>query len=162
VTPPPVSPERLAILTAAREAYQGGSYLEAVRRLEQASSQGQLEPADAEMLASAKRQTEPLAAQVNLFRQHEWEHALRDLWRIHESDPANRDVTRLMVDSYYNMGLRDLQRMDSAKAVENFREALGLDPNDKSLQRQLAFAQTYQERPKDLLYRIYVKHLPVR
>jgi tetratricopeptide (TPR) repeat protein len=162
VTPPPVSPERLAILTAARDAYQGGSYLEAVRRLEQASSQGQLEPADAEMLASARRQTEPLAAQVNLFRQHEWEHALRDLWRIHESEPANRDVTRLMVDSYYNMGLRDLQRMDSAKAVENFREALGLDPNDKGLQRQLAFAQTYQERPKDLLYRIYVKHLPIR
>jgi Tfp pilus assembly protein PilF len=81
---------------------------------------------------------------------------------MHESDPSNRDVTRLMVDSYYNMGLRDLQRMDSAKAVENFREAIGLDPNDKSLKRQLAFAQTYQERPKDLLYRIYVRHLPVR
>ena len=97
--PPTVSPERLAILTAAREAYQGGNYLEAARRLEQASSQGQLEPADAEMLASAKRQTEPLAAQINLFHQHEWEHALRDLWRMHEADPANRDVTRLMVDS---------------------------------------------------------------
>jgi Tfp pilus assembly protein PilF len=67
-----------------------------------------------------------------------------------------------MVDSYYNMALRDLQRMDSAKAAENLREALGLDPGDKGLQRQLAFAQTYQERPKDLLYRIYVKHLPLR
>ena len=162
VAPPPISPERMAILTAAREAYQGGSYLEAVRRLEQASSQGQLEPSDAEMLANARRQTEPLSAQLDLFRQHEWEHALRDLWRLHESEPANRDVTRLMVDSYYNLGLRDLQRMDSAKAVENFREAMGLDPNDKRLQRQLAFAQTYQDRPKDLLYRIYVKHLPLR
>jgi tetratricopeptide (TPR) repeat protein len=161
-TLPPVSAERVAILTAARQAYQGGSYLEAIRRLEQASSQGQLEPADAEMLASAKSQTEPLSAQLDLFRQHEWEHVLRDLWRMHESDPANRDVTRLMVDSYYNMGLRDLQRMDSAKAAENFREALGLDSNDKGLRRQLAFAQTYDERPKDLLYRIYVKHLPLR
>lgn len=160
--PPPASPERLAMLTAAREAYQGGRYLEAVRRMEQASAQGQLEPADAEMLASAKRQTETLAPQIDLFRQHEWEHALRDLWRLHEAEPSNRDVTRLMVDSYYNLGLRDLQRMDSAKAVENFREALGLDPNDKGLQRQLAFAQTYQDRPKDLLYRIYVKHLPIR
>jgi tetratricopeptide (TPR) repeat protein len=162
VAPPPVSSERMAILTAAREAYQGGSYLEAVRRLEQASSKGQLEPADAEMLASARRQTEPLSTQLDLFRQHEWEHALRDLWRLHESEPGNRDVTRLMVDSYYNLGLRDLQRMDSAKAVENFREATGLNPNDKGLQRQLAFAQTYQDRPKDLLYRIYVKHLPLR
>lgn len=163
VAPPPVSPERLAVLNAARDAYQGGSYLEAIRRLEQASSQGgQLEPADAEMLANAKRQTETLSAQIDLFRQHEWEHALRDLWRLHEAEPGNRDVTQLMVDSYYNLGLRDLQRMDSAKAIENFREAAGLDPNDKGLQRQLAFAQTYQERPKDLLYRIYVKHLPLR
>jgi tetratricopeptide (TPR) repeat protein len=161
-TPPPVSPERLATLTAARQAYQSGSYLEAIRRLEQASAQGPLEPADAEMLNSAKRQTEPLAAQLDLVHQHEWEHALRDLWRLHESEPANRDVTRLMVDSYYNMALRDLQRMDSAKAVENLHEALGLDPNDKGLQRQLAFAQTYQDRSKDLLYRIYVKHLPLR
>jgi tetratricopeptide (TPR) repeat protein len=161
-TPPPVSPERLAILTAGRQAYQGGSYLDAIRRFEQASAQGQLEPADAEMLASAKRQTEPLSAQIDLFRQHEWEHALRDLWRMHESEPGNRDITRLMVDSYYNMALRDLPRMDSAKAIENCQEALGLDPNDKGLQRQLAFAQTYQERSKDLLYRIYVKHLPLR
>ena len=52
--------------------------------------------------------------------------------------------------------------MDSAKAIENFNEAAGLDPNDKGLRRQLAFAQTYQERPKDLLYRFYVKHLPLR
>ncbi len=162
VAPPPVSAERLAILTAARDAYQGGSYLEAIRRLEQASAQGQLEAADAEMLANAKSRIEPLAAQIDLFRQHEWEHALRDLWRLHESEPGNRDVTRLMVDSYYNMGLRDLQRMDSAKAIENFTEAIGLDPGDRGLQRQLAFAQTYQERPKDLLYRIYVKHLPIR
>ncbi len=161
-TPPPISPERLAILTAARDAYQGGNYLEVIRRLDQAAAQGPLEPADAEMLASAKRQTEPLAAQLDLFRQHEWEHALRDLWRMHEAEPANRDVTRLMVDSYYNLGLRDLQRMDSDKAVDNFHEAVGLDPNDKGLQRQLAFAQTYKDRPKDLLYRIYVKHLPLR
>lgn len=161
-TPPPVDPEREALLADARQAYQGGSYLEAIRRLEQASAKGQLEPADAEMLAGARSQTAALAAQIDLFRQHEWEHALRDLWRMHESDPANRDVTRLMVDSYYNMGLRDLQRMDSAKAMENFREAVGLDPNDKGLQRQLSFAQTYQDRPKDLLYRIYVKHLPLR
>jgi tetratricopeptide (TPR) repeat protein len=161
-TPPPISPERLAILNAARDAYQGGNYLEAIRRLDQAAAQGPLEPADLEMLAGAKRQIEPLEAQLDLFHQHEWEHALRDLWRMHEAEPANRDVTRLMVDSYYNLALRDLQRMDSDKAVDNFHEAVGLDPNDKGLQRQLAFAQTYQDRPKDLLYRIYVKHLPLR
>lgn len=160
--PPPVSAERLALLGAAREAYEGGRYLEAIERLEEAQEKAQLETADAELLANAKRQIEPIAAQVHLFEQHEWEPALRDLWRLHEKEPGNRDVTRLMVDSYYNLGLRDLQRTDAARAVANFQEGLNLDPEDTDLQRQLVFAQTYQERPKDMLYRIYVKHLPLR
>ena len=160
--PPPVDAARLAVLTAAHEAYQQGSYLETVEQLEKAAEQGQLNPSDAQLLASARSRTEPLASQIDLVRQHEWEHALRDLWRMHEAEPGNRDITRLMVDSYYNMALRDLQRMDTGKAIENLREAAGLNPQDRELQRQLLFAQTYQERPKDLLYRIYVKHLPLR
>jgi tetratricopeptide (TPR) repeat protein len=162
--PPPASPERLARLAAARQAYDTGSYLEAVAQYNQAAAQGPgpLDPADVERLAYAKHQTEPLASQIDLMREHEWEHALRDLWRMHEADPQNRDVTRLMVDSYYGMGLRDLQRMDPAKAEESFHEALGLAPGDQDLQRQLAFAQTYKKRSPDMLYRIYVKHLPLR
>lgn len=157
-----ISPERLALLGAARAAYEGGRNLEAIDRLEEAQEKAQLEPAEAELLANAKRQIEPIAAQVHLFEQHEWEPALRDLWRLREKDSGNRDITRLIVDSYYNLGLRDLQRMDTARAVANFREGLGLEPRDEELQRQLVFAQTYQERPKDMLYRIYVKHLPLR
>lgn len=159
---PAIPPERLALLTSAREAYQGGSYLEAIERYETARQKGRLEPPDAEMLASARKAVEPLASQVSLFEQHEWEMALRDLWRLHEADPGNRDVTRLMVDSYYNLALRDLQRMDTANALSNLREAQKLSPNDPDLLRQLAFTEAYQGRPKDMLYRIYVKHLPLR
>ena len=159
---PSIPPERLALLTSARDAYQGGSYLEAIERYETAQQKGRLEPSDAELLANARRAVEPLSSQINLFEQHEWEIALRDLWRLHEADPGNRDVKRLMVDSYYNLALRDLQRMDTAGALTNLREAQGLDPNDPELKRQLAFTETYQGRPKDMLYRIYVKHLPLR
>jgi tetratricopeptide (TPR) repeat protein len=159
---PAIPPERLALLTSARDAYQGRSYLEAIERYEVAQQKGRLDPSDAEMLASARRQLEPISAQIHLFEQHEWEVALRDLWRLHEADPGNRDVTRLMVDSYYNLALRDLQRMDTKQALQNLREAQGLDPNDNGLQRQIAFAETYQTRSKDMLYRIYVKHLPLR
>ena len=159
---PAIPPERLALLTSARDAYQGGSYLEAIERYEVAQQKGRLDPADVELLASAKRQIEPIAAQISLIEQHEWEIALRDLWRLHEADPGNRDVTRLMVDSYYNLALRDLQRMDAKQALQNLREAQGLDPDDRDLQRQIAFAESYQSRTKDMLYRIYVKHLPLR
>ena len=81
---------------------------------------------------------------------------------MHEADPANRDVTQLIVDSYYNLAVRDLQRADAKKATEKLKEALNLQQNDELLKRHYLFAQTYQERPKDLLYRIYVKYLPYR
>lgn len=161
-TAPAIPPERLALLTSAREAYQGGSYLDAIERYETAEKKGRLDPPDADLLANARKAIEPIASQVSLVEQHEWEMALRDLWRLHEADPGNRDVTRLMVDSYYNLALRDLQRMDTASALSNLREAQGLNPNDPDLKRQLAFTEAYQGRPKDMLYRIYVKHLPLR
>jgi tetratricopeptide (TPR) repeat protein len=160
--PPPVSPERLALLTSARDAYAQGLYLDATQRFEQAVAGGQLDPPEADMLADARRRLEPISPQIELFRQHEWEHALHDLWRLHESDPGNHDVTRLMIDSYYNLGVRDLQRADPDKAEDSFQEAIKLAPSDAVLKRNLLFSQTYKSRPQDLLYRIYVKHLPVR
>ncbi|HEX6861495.1 MAG TPA: hypothetical protein VF414_01705 [Thermoanaerobaculia bacterium] len=158
----PVPPERLALLASARDAYQGGSYLEAIERYEVAQQKGRLDAADAELLANARRQVEPLAAQLNLIEQSEWEIALRDLWRMHEAEPGNRDVTRLMVDSYYNLALRELKRMDTKQALAHLREAQQLAPDDRDLQRQIAFTESYLSRPKDMLYRIYVTHLPQR
>jgi Tfp pilus assembly protein PilF len=87
---------------------------------------------------------------------------LPDLWRRHEENPADRDVTHLIVDCYYNLAVRDLQRADTRKAAENLKEAAKLEPSDPILGRHIAFAETYQTRDKDLLYRIYVKYLPTR
>ena len=67
-----------------------------------------------------------------------------------------------MVDSYYNLAVRDLQRTDTKQALQNLREAQGLNPKDSDLQRQITFAEAYQSRSKDMLYRIYIKHLPLR
>jgi tetratricopeptide (TPR) repeat protein len=113
-------------------------------------------------MAKAKHEIEPFAAQVYAFKQHEWEYALPTLWKMHEANPGNRDLTQLIVDSYYDLGVRDLQRADPLQAVSRFQEALKLDPNDADLKRNYLFAQTYEERPQDLLFRIYVKYLPVR
>ncbi len=77
---------------------------------------------------------------------------------MHDSDPNNRDVVRLMVDSYYNLGLRDLQRGDPEAALEKFEEAKGLNGNDESLDRLVQFAAAYSQRPSDMLYRIFVKY----
>jgi tetratricopeptide (TPR) repeat protein len=163
--PAPVSgasQRREALLAAARAAYGERSYVKALARLEQAGALGRLEGEDARLLEDTRRRLAPIAQELDLFRQHEWEFVIPRLWRLHEENPGDRDVTQLLTDSYYNLGVRDLQRADASKAVENFQEALTLQPNDPLLRRHLSFAQTYEERPKDLLYRIYVKYLPFR
>ena len=153
---------RQALLAAAREAFSEGSYLKAQRRLEQAGTIAKLEGEDAQLLADAKQKLAPLSQQIEFFRQHEWEYILRDLWIKHEADPSNRDVTQLLVDCNYNLAVRDLQRNDATKAAVWLADAVKLQPDDATLRRQYLFAQTYQERPKDLLYQIYVKYLPYR
>jgi tetratricopeptide (TPR) repeat protein len=163
---PPASTEaalkRDAFLTAARQASAAHGYVKALEGLERANAIAKLDGADAQLLTDVHAKLEPLAKQLDGFHQHEWEVILPDLWRMHESDPANHDVTQMIVDSYYNLAVRDLQRADAQKASEKLKEALNLVPNDEVLKRHMVFAQTYQERPKDLLYRIYVKYLPYR
>jgi tetratricopeptide (TPR) repeat protein len=159
---PAVLQRREALLQAARQAYSERSYLRAVERFEQAAALVALEGQDSASLAHARGQIEPLTQQIEFFRAHDWERILPELWRLREADPGNPDVNRLLVDSYYNLAVRDLQRNDALKAAEKLEEAASLAKDDPMLQRHLVFAQTYQERPKDLLYRIYVKHLPIR
>jgi len=156
------SARRAALLAAAQQASAQNNYIRALSRLEQADALAKLDGAEAQLLADTRTRLAPLANQIDLFRQHEWEHALPDLWRMHDTDPANRDITQLIVDSYYNLAVRDLQRADAKKATENLKEAINLQKDDELLTRHYLFAQTYQERPKDLLYRIYVKYLPYR
>lgn len=161
----PVKPEverRTALLDEARNAYQQGTYLLAAERFEAADRLSKLDATDAAQLGQAKERLVPLQRQVAMFRGHDWELALPELWRLHESDPANRDVTRMLVDCYYNLGVRDLQHGEPVKAAEKFKEAKKLAPDDAGVSRQLLFAQAYQDRSMDLLYRIYVRYLPIR
>lgn len=163
VTPAPAIPApQAALLNAARAALAEGSRLKAVAYFEQAAKMGKLGPEETALLASARQQLQPLSRQIDLFHQHEWDFILNDLWRMHEANPGDRDVRQLIVDSYYNLGVRDLQRSDPTKAEDKFKEALRLAPEDALLQRHHQFAQTYQDRPQDLLYRIYVKYLALR
>jgi len=153
---------RATLLAAARQLAASHNAVRAVGRLEQAGQIAKLEGEDARLLDDLKKQLEPISAQVALFQQHEWERALPDLWRLHEKDPGNRDITQLIVDCYYDLAVRDLQRADAAKAAEKLKEASNLRQDDETLKRDYLFAQTYQERSKDLLYQIYVKYLPFR
>jgi tetratricopeptide (TPR) repeat protein len=153
--------KRTELLAGARQAFAERSYLKALNRLEAAGALGKLDGDDARLLADTKQKLATLDKDIDLFHQHEWEFVARDMWTKHEADPANRDVTQLLADSYYNLAVRDLQRNDAPKAAEKLKQVLELQ-DDPLVRRHLVFAQSYQDRNKDLLYRIYVKYLPYR
>ncbi|HEY2293005.1 MAG TPA: hypothetical protein VGM86_20055 [Thermoanaerobaculia bacterium] len=153
---------RATLLAAAHQLAAAHNSVRALGRLEQAGQILKLDGEEARLADDLRKQLAPIAPQVALFQQHEWERALPELWRLHEKDPGNSDVTQMIVDCYYNLAVHDLQRADAAKAAEKLKEALNLRQDDAVVKRDYLFAQTYQERPKDLLYQIYVKYLPFR
>ena len=160
------SPEEMArreaLVAEAGAAAELREFMRTSELLSEAATIAPLSGAEVQLLARADEQLRELQNFITIFREGEWDMALRDLWLLHEADPGNRDVTRLLVDSYYNLGLRALQRKDVKQAAEQFSEALGLSPDDPELLRLADFAATYQTRSTDLLYRIFVKYHPFR
>ena len=163
---PSVSPEDLArradLIGRAATAYDQHEYLRALELYDSARDIAPLKGQDLDNFRQAAAALEPLKHQIELFHEGEYEMIMPELWRLLEDDPANRDARRLLVSSYYNRGVRELQRGDAARAAAEFQEALSLAPDDEELQRHYLFAKTYEQRSKDLLYRIYVKYLPFR
>lgn len=153
---------RDSLITQAKTAHAQGDDLQAGKLIDQAAAIAPL-VGDADTLAKAIHENlAPVEKQLELFQNNDWEYALPDLWRKHEANPKDRVVNQLLVDGYYNLAIRDLQRNSPASAVEKVQEALNLAPSDPELQRVKAFAETYEHQPRDLRYRLFVKYLPFR
>ena len=163
---PGPTPEQVAarepVLAQAREAYSARGYLKAAALFKQAAEIAPLAGTDGELFEDAKRQLVPISTQVQLFHDHEWEMLLPQLWRLREANPGNLDVQQMLVDCYYDLGVRELQRSNPVKALQQFQEAQKLAPGDAELGRNLAFAKAYQGQSPDLLYRIFVKYTRFR
>ncbi|HVS62921.1 MAG TPA: hypothetical protein VMT85_05360 [Thermoanaerobaculia bacterium] len=153
---------RQRLVEQARRAYDERQYLEAARTFKAADDLEPLEGAAADLYRDTREQLLPIAQQIDLFRQREWEQVLPTLWRKLEEDPSNRDVRRILVDSYYNLAIRELRRGDPAAAGESLREVVELDPDDVLADRLHQFAGSYQKRSVDLLYKIFVGQLEFR
>jgi tetratricopeptide (TPR) repeat protein len=153
---------RIDLIETARVAAGADRHTQAVDLLKEAAAIAPLDPAAADLAAASQEQLEGLGPAIDRFRQGDWEYALPDLWRARETDPGNRTVERLIVDSYYNLAVRDLQRRDVGLAGEKLTEAANLAPEDADLQRLQRFVDQYRGRSLDLRYRIFVKYLPFR
>ena len=158
---------RAKLLSAAasylRRSFRSAVKERTVRMFERLSSAiAPLSPELTALQGQAKEGLAPLAEELKLYADGDYDFLLNRLWRRREAEPANRDVRQLIVDSYYNLGIVDLQRGDPAAAADKFREALELDPQDSALGRLQAFATVYSQRNEDLLFEIFVRNLPAR
>jgi tetratricopeptide (TPR) repeat protein len=153
---------RDALVAQAQQARQNREYLRTSVYYERAAKIAPLAEQDLLLQTEVEQRLAGLEKQIELYKQGDWEFALPELWRLHSANPDDKDVVRLMVDSYYNLGVRDLQRGDPPAAVDKLERAIELDPADNGVEHLLDFGRTYADRPADLLYRIFVKYLPFR
>ncbi len=161
ITAPEAASRRAWIEQAARS-LAAGDNVRARSALEQARAIAPLTGDAAQLAATAEQRLQPFAEELRLYSQGDYEYLLSQLWRRRETDKNNRDLDHLIVDSYYNLGVLDLQRGDPAAALGKFVEARKLEAGDPGLIRLERFARAYEARGEDLLYRIFVKYLTVR
>ncbi len=154
--------QRDALVAQAQQARQGREYLRALELFVNASESAPLSAEDELVQEEVRQRLAGLQPQIEMFEQGDWEFVLPELWKLHSADPADLDIVQLMVDSYYNLGVRDLQRGDAPAAAEKFLRASELKPTDAEVERLSRFSQIYGERRADMLYRIFVKYLPFR
>jgi hypothetical protein len=154
--------EREALLERARRAYDEREYLRAARAFRAAEQIAPLVGTAADLYADTKRQLVPLAAQIDLFQQREWDRALPTLWRQHIDDEENRDIRRLLIDTLFNLGVQALRAGDKAGATENFRDLVRIAPEDTLAQRLLLFAERYPGSSQDLVFQILAGQLEFR
>lgn len=154
--------KREALMQQARKAEAERHYLVVEPLLTQAAAIAPLNEDEQALQERAAKATEPLKGTLSLLRAEEYDRSLRDLWVMLEKDSGNADARAMLTTAYYNKGILSLQQGKPDEAQDNLKEAAGLMPADVDVARLLQFAQTYQQRNPDLLYRIYTKYLTPR
>lgn len=151
--------QQIAAATAALAAHD---YTGAKVAFEQAM---RVKPLSAELKMqydAAAQQVANLSAARALFNERKYEQAIANLEPLLAKDPDNQNIRRMIVDARFNLGVTALQEERVEDAVREFDAVLQANPDDELARRSRELALRYQGTNKDLLYRIYVKYLPLR
>jgi tetratricopeptide (TPR) repeat protein len=149
-------------LMAARTAFDGHDYVVAKTEFEQAT---RVKPLPADLKAqydAAAQQVAKLDAAKALFNERKFAEAIANLQPLLDQDPQNQAIKRMIVDAHFNSGAVALQEERLPDAIRAFDEVLRMSGDDELARRSRELAARYDGEPKDLLYRIYVKYLPLR
>jgi tetratricopeptide (TPR) repeat protein len=149
-------------LEAAQVAFEAHDYSTAKVAFEQAMRVKPLPEEWKPAYDAAAEQVSKLGAATALFEDRKYEDAITSLQPLYEQDPRNQSVRRMIVDAHFNLGATALQQERTSDAIRQFEQVLELDSSDELARRSRDLAARYDQQPKDLLFRIYVRYLPLR
>jgi len=149
-------------VNAGRTAFESHDYVSAKKAFEQAMRVKPLPPDVKASYDTASQQVAKLDAARALFGERRYADVITSLQPLLQQDPQNKNLQRTIIDAHFNLGAAALQEERIADAKREFDEVLRADPNDELAKRSKDLAERYDGQPKDLLYKIYVKYLPLR
>jgi tetratricopeptide (TPR) repeat protein len=150
------------LVARGQAAFAAQDYLSAKEALERASGIRPLPPDVTAVYNNARQQVAKLESALVLFKEGNYSGAIGVLDALKVDDPNNQSIQRLLTDAHFNLGVLALreERLDVASA--EFESVLAANPNDDLARRSRDIASRYQDQPRDLLFQIYVKYLPLR
>jgi tetratricopeptide (TPR) repeat protein len=149
-------------IAAARTAFGQHDYAAAKAAFDQAQRVKPIPPELKPAYDAATQQMAKIGAANALFAERKYSEAISNLESLLQQDPENQTIRRMITDAHFNLGAVALQEERLGDAVREFEEVLKVDPSDELARRSRDLATRYEGQPKDLLYRIYVKYLPLR
>ncbi|MDA8017784.1 MAG: hypothetical protein MPN21_10080 [Thermoanaerobaculia bacterium] len=153
---------RQAFLDAALQARDVGELIRASVYLTQARKIQDFDAEEQQLAGAISKNLEPIQPLIDQFSNGQYVDIIPQLWRLHDEQPGSADIRRLLLDSYYNLALDDLQKGLAADAASKLRDVQEVGTESPEMKRLREFAETYAGRGEDLLYRIFVKYQPRR
>lgn len=149
-------------VAAGNTAFAASDYVVAKQSFENAMRVKPLPPDVRISYDRAAQQVGKLATAKALFSEGKYQDAVKALEPLLAQEPGNRSIQRMLADAHFNAGTTALRAEQLEEASAAFDAVLKVNPADDLARRSRELAERYSGQPKDLLYRIYVKYLPVR
>ena len=149
-------------IAAGRAAFAAHDYVGAKAAFESAMRVKSLPPDVKASYDTATQQVAKLATARALFNERRYAEVITSLEPLRIQDPQNTNIQRMIIDAHFNLGAMALQQDRLPDAIREFDAVLQEDPTDELARRSKELAERYDGQPRDLLYRIYVKYLPLR
>jgi tetratricopeptide (TPR) repeat protein len=150
------------LLANGKAAFDGHDYMGAKKALEDASRIRPLPPDMKQTYDAASQQVAKLDSAIALFREQKYQDAIAYLQQLNQQDPQNQNIKQLLLNAHFDLGVNNLQQDKRADAIKEFDQVLQGNPNDDLAKRSRELALRYEGKQPDLLFKIYVKYLPLR